>query len=98
MVSAVSRCAVALATPKSIIRGAGFPSTSPTSMFRRLQIAMQDGFLVRMLHAFAHRNEQFQPLPHGQLVLVAIIRDGHAGDILHHEVGPALRRGAGPTS
>src|ERR1039458_5704731 len=38
---------------------------------------------------------RFPMLPHGQLVLVAIIRDGHAGDILHHEVGPALRRGAG---
>jgi hypothetical protein len=44
MASAVSRCAVALATPKSIILGAGAPSISPTRML--------EGFRSRCRMAF----------------------------------------------
>ena len=40
---------------------------------------MQDGFLVRMLHAFTDPNEKLQPLARGQLVLIAVSGDGNAG-------------------
>ena len=43
-VSAVTRCEVALAKPKSMIRGTGLPSTSPTRMFV--------GFRSRWMMAF----------------------------------------------
>jgi hypothetical protein len=61
----------------------------------RLQIAVQDGFLVRMLYAIADQHKQLQPLARGQLVLVAIVRDWNAGHVLHDEVRAALWRGAG---
>jgi len=44
MLCSVSRCAVALATPKSMIRGSGLPSTSLTRMF--------EGFKSRWMIAF----------------------------------------------
>ena len=44
MASAVSRCAVAFATPKSMILGAGTPSISPTRML--------EGFRSRCRIAF----------------------------------------------
>ena len=37
----------------------------------------------------ADLDEQLQPLPGGELVLVAVLRDGNAVDQFHHEVGPA---------
>jgi len=66
--SAVSCCAVALARPKSMIRGSGFPSTSPTKNVGWLQIAMDDGFSVGMLHAFADVHEK---LAQSHLVICA---------------------------
>ena len=32
---------------------------------------MDDGLLMGVLHSFAHLDEQFHSLPHGQLVFVA---------------------------
>ena len=56
---------------------------------------MDDGFLMRMLDAFADAHEQFQPFAGAEPVIVAVGRDRNAGDVLHDEVRRALRRGAG---
>jgi hypothetical protein len=52
---------------------------------------MDDRLLVRVLYAFADLDEQLHALAHGPLVPVAIRCNRDAGDILHHEIGPALR-------
>ena len=62
---------------------------------RRLQVAMDDGLLVRVLHSFADLDEEFHPLSRVQLVPVAVSSNGRARDVLHGEVGPSLGRGAG---
>ena len=56
---------------------------------------MDDPLLVGVLHRLADRDEQLQPLPGRQLVLVAVLGDRHALDQLHDEVGPAGFGGAG---
>ena len=53
---------------------------------------MDDAFLVRVLHGVADLHEHFQPLPDGQVRLVAIPRDRDAVDQFHHEERPAKRR------
>ena len=60
---------------------------------RRLQVAVNDPLLVRMLHRLADGNEQFQPLPQRELLLVAILGDRDASDELHDEEGSARGRG-----
>src|ERR1035438_5301336 len=114
----------ALASPKSMIRGTGLPSTSATRILAGfksrwmmafwcayctpsdrksgcgrlgqpkvddprhgfavhfsdqniggLQIAMDDGVLVRVLHALAGLNEKLQALPDLELLRIAIFRD-----------------------
>ena len=62
---------------------------------RRLQIAMDDPLLVRVLHRVADRDEELQPLAQGQVVGIAILGDRHALDQLHDEVGPTALRRAG---
>src|ERR1019366_10820574 len=59
-----------------------------------LQIAMDDGFLVRMLYALADLNEQLQALAQSHPVLVAVRCDGNTGYVFHREVWPALRCGS----
>ena len=49
---------------------------------------MDDAFLMRVLNRQTDRQEQFQSLARSQAVLIAILRDGHALDQLHHKVGP----------
>src|SRR4051794_38677767 len=56
---------------------------------------MDDGFLVCVLYALAHVNEQFQPFARRECMFVAIGGDRDAGDVLHHEVRPTLLRRAG---
>ena len=56
---------------------------------------MQDGFLVRVLHRVAHRDEQVQALAESELVRVAVLGDRHALDQLHDEVRPAAGRRSG---
>jgi hypothetical protein len=46
---------------------------------------------MRVLHAFAHLDEQFQPFSNPHPLLIAIFGDGRARHILHHEVGFAGR-------
>ena len=60
-----------------------------------LEVTMDDGFLVRVLHALAGLDEQLQPLADLQLLLVAILRDRQARHVLHDEVRLALGRDAG---
>ena len=54
----MSRCEVALATPKSMIFGAGFVVLGRHQDVRRLEVAMDDPLLVRVLHALADVDEQ----------------------------------------
>jgi tetratricopeptide (TPR) repeat protein len=56
---------------------------------RRLQIAVDDGFLVRVLHALTDEEEQVEPFAYREPMAVAVLRDRHALDVLHDEVGPA---------
>ena len=61
---------------------------------RRLEIAMDDEVLVRVLDAVADRGEEREALPHVEGPGVAVGGDRLAGDVLHCEVGPAVAGGA----
>ncbi len=52
----------------------------------RLDVAMDDRLVMRMLHALANVHEEFEALTSAETVIVAIFRDGNAGDVLHYEV------------
>ena len=52
---------------------------------------MDDTLLVGVLHGFADVQEQLQSLFDREAVFVAMLRDGQAFDVLHHEVGPTAR-------
>ena len=56
---------------------------------------MDDALLMRVLDGPAYLDEQVQPLRGRQVVLVTVVRDPHAPDQLHHEVGPAGPGGSG---
>ena len=56
---------------------------------RRLDVAVDDAFLVRMLDRLTNLDEQFEPFLGGKLVLVAVIGDANAPHQFHHKVGPA---------
>jgi hypothetical protein len=60
-----------------------------------LQVAVNDGFLMRVLHAVAGLDEELHPLPYLQSLLIAIIRDRQSRHVLHDEVRLSLRRGTG---
>ena len=55
----------------------------------RLDVAVDDPLLVGVLDGRAHLEEQFQPPPRGQVILVAERGHGRAPDQLHHEVRAA---------
>ena len=86
-VSAVSWRSIALAMPKSMILGTGPLSLRGDQHIRRLDVAMDDSFLMRVLDGIANDAEQLQPLWNRQFVLISVLGDGHALDQLHHEVG-----------
>src|SRR6516165_2161324 len=69
IVLSVNSCPSALATPKSITLTTGVVHRH--QHVGRLQVAMDDAFLVRVLHRLADRHEQLQPLPWSELTLVA---------------------------
>src|SRR5437667_263844 len=52
---------------------------------RRLEIAVDDGMLVRVLHGLADRAEQAQLLLQRALMIAAIVRDWNTLDVLHDE-------------
>jgi len=60
-----------------------------------LQVAVNDGLVVGVLHPLAHPHEQLEALPRGQPVVVAVFRDRHARHVLHDEVRRPLRGGPG---
>ena len=58
-----------------------------------LDIAMDHTFLMRVLDGLADRYEQIEAFPVGQLVFVAVLRDGHSSHQFHDKVGaPAFSR------
>jgi hypothetical protein len=61
----------------------------------RLEVAVDDGLLVGVLHRIAGLNEQLEPRAQRQLVTVGEVRDRLALHELHDEVGPARFGGAG---
>ena len=75
-----------------MIRGIGFAIHFCDQNVRRLQIAMNDRFLVCVLDSFAHLEKQSQALPNPQLLAIAVVGDGKTIHILHHEVRLARRR------
>ena len=60
----------------------------------RLDVAMDDSFLMSVLDCLADRDEQFQSLTWCEAVVVAVFGDRHAVDQFHHEVRPPMLRGA----
>jgi len=58
----------------------------------RFDVAMDDALLVRVLNRFARLREEPQPIGDVQAVAIAVLRDRHARDVLHDEVGAAVGR------
>ena len=56
----------------------------------RLQVAMHDEILMRVMHRGAHHLEQLQARGHLQMVGVAVDVDGDAVDVFHDDVGRAV--------
>jgi hypothetical protein len=56
---------------------------------RWFDVAVNDPFLMGMLHCVADGDEQFQPLADGELGLVAKLSDGESLDQVHDEIRPA---------
>ena len=52
---------------------------------RRLEIAVDDAFLMRVLDGLANLDEQFEPLAEGKFLLIAKFRDGFSRRQLHDE-------------
>ena len=57
---------------------------------RRLQIAMDNPLLMRVLHRLADLGEQLQALGDAQLLRVTVFGDRDALDVFHHEVRAAM--------
>ncbi len=55
-----------------------------------LDVPVNDALLVGVLDGLAELHEQVQALLDVELVPVAVLGDGHAGDVLHHEVRSAI--------
>jgi plasmid stabilization system protein ParE len=62
---------------------------------RRLEVAMDDPLLVRVLHRLADRDRQLESLAQRQPAFVTELGDRDALDQLHHEVGTAVIRRPG---
>src|SRR5262249_49663218 len=52
----------------------------------RLQVAMNDAFLMGVLYSAAQVPEEYKPLAHCQPILVAVLRDGQSAYQLHYKV------------
>jgi hypothetical protein len=55
----------------------------------RLEVAMDDALLVRMLHCVANQDEELESLPGGALVLIAKGGNGQSTHQFHDKVRPA---------
>jgi hypothetical protein len=62
---------------------------------RGLEVAVQDALEMRVLDGMAYALEELEAAARRDAVLVAVLRDRHAGHELHHEVRPARLGGAG---
>ncbi len=62
---------------------------------RRLDVAMDDAFLMGVLYRSANLDEQFEPLPRIEPPLVAELGDRNAANQFHDEVGVAAVRRTG---
>ena len=62
---------------------------------RRLQVSVDDGMLMRILHGFAHRTKQLQPLVDRARVLAAVIRKRETFDVLHDKPRSSVVKGVG---
>ena len=60
-----------------------------------LDVAVDHGLVVRVLHTLADLDDEVEPLTIRQVVPVAVLRDRDALHVLHHEVRTALQRGPG---
>ena len=69
--------------------GHGFASLVHHHDVAGLDVAVDDPFLVRVIHRTADRNEQRETLAQVQVVLLAVADDGAALHHLHHEIGSA---------
>jgi hypothetical protein len=69
--------------------GDGFAVNDFDEHVARLDVAVDDAFLVRMLYGVTYRDEQVEPLLRRELFLIAILRDRHALDAFHDKVRPA---------
>ena len=57
---------------------------------RRLDVAVDDALLMRVLDGVTDLDEQVEPVLGGELRLVAVVGDADAADQFHDEVGTAL--------
>ena len=94
-VLSVSVCPAALATPKSITFGTGWPSYRATSTLDGLRSRWMIPFWWACWTAWQTGTNSSSRSPGRQLVLVAVLGDRHALDQLHDEVRPAAVGGAG---
>ncbi len=62
---------------------------------RRLEVAMDDPFLVGMVDSETDLLEEAQAILNAELVAVAVVRDGRSFHVFHREIGPAGHGGAG---
>ena len=62
---------------------------------RGLEVAVNDPFLVGVLHRVAYGQEQLQPLTQAHVVVIAVTDDWRSVDQLHGEVRPAAFRRPG---
>ncbi len=60
---------------------------------RRLEIAMHDQALMRVVHGAAHADEQVQSIGHAELVRFAITIDVLAFDVIDDQIGKSVGRG-----
>jgi len=60
-----------------------------------LEVAVDDALLVRVLHRVADLHEEPEAFDCAQALAVAVLGDGHAGDVLHDEERAPFGRGAG---
>ena len=75
--------------------GTGTPSCIVTSTFERLDVAVDDALLVRVLDGVADVREELEARLRVEALPVAVLDDRDALDVLHHEVR-AARLGARP--
>ena len=54
---------------------------------------MNHAFVVRVLNGVAHKEKKLQSFADRHLFAIAVLRDGHALDVLHDEVRSALAGG-----